>query len=527
MPSAALAPSPRSASSPHLAALPGPAAEPSARWLFWVLLGLALVPRLAVFPFNENFFGDSVVHTELAQRWARAPHWISAYNDGSFQFGPLHIYLVGSALKVWHSAEHAGRLVSLLFGVLAAWPLFALTRRLFGWKAGLWAVFGFSLWGMHLQFSTTAGSEAISLCLMLGVFALVARGLEEGTFAPLFFSALLLNLACATRYDAWLFIPFLTAVLFFQGTDRIAATTRAVIFGLLCLPFPLLWMQGNEVAMGDPFYPIHDVEKFHREWAPGEVAHLGEPLFRLQALLFWPATALFTLSPGIALLGAGGMVRAWKTERASRWLILAALVPAAYFTFKGAVLLNFVPLGRFTVTQLVLLLPFVGPGFEALTEQRGALVRKAVLGATVAFALAVPFALGLYTFRQDGGWRDTVRPVSPLTTNPVPVMKAARFLQREATAKGLGAALDDAPLYMDLQVAYFSALPELRIARYRWDTFRQRMAEKPAYLVRFKGGNLVRDPGVKLEGRALWVDGALYEELDGFQPPVHVYRRAD
>src|SRR5262249_3989792 len=82
--------------------------------------------------------------------------------------------------------------------------------------------------GMPVQFSTTAGSEALALFLVLACLAYFAAAMEEGRFAPLVYSALMLNLACATRYDAWLLIPLLSVALLFGDKDRIAAITRAV-----------------------------------------------------------------------------------------------------------------------------------------------------------------------------------------------------------------------------------------------------------------------------------------------------------
>ncbi|WP_208719053.1 ArnT family glycosyltransferase, partial [Corallococcus sicarius] len=259
---AAPAPTP---SVPGLSAVPAPQPEPSLRWLVGLLLVAALLPRLGVFFLNENLYGDAVVRTELAERWLNAPHVITSYKDGTYQFGPLHLYLVGAVLSVF-DREVAGRLVSLVFGVLSVVPLFALTRRLFGWRAGVAAGLAFSVWGMHLQFSTTAGSEAVSLFFMLAVFALVAEGVEENRFQPLFWAGMLLNLACALRYDAWMYIPLITVALVFSSNDRVASLTRAVGFGLACLPFPLLWMQGNELAHGDPFFPMKAVDDFHRQW---------------------------------------------------------------------------------------------------------------------------------------------------------------------------------------------------------------------------------------------------------------------
>src|SRR5262249_3989789 len=114
-------------------------AEQSSQTLLILLMSAALLPRLILLPLNENLFGDAVIRTELAARWAAHPHWISSYADGAFQFGPLHLYLMGILLQIWPSQEHVGRLLSLIFGVLSVIPLFALTRRLMGKRAAVWA----------------------------------------------------------------------------------------------------------------------------------------------------------------------------------------------------------------------------------------------------------------------------------------------------------------------------------------------------------------------------------------------------
>src|SRR5258707_15269380 len=150
---------------------------------------------------------------------------------------------------------------------------------------------------MHIQFSTTAASESLALFLVLCTLWLFAAGVEQGLFAPTAFSALVLHLACASRYDAWLLIPLLSGLLLFGDSDRIAAITRAVFFGLLCLPFPLIWMQGNEVALGSPFAPFHHIEDFHRAWV-GEPMWLGGPfLIRLNNSFFGPGIVFLPLSP--------------------------------------------------------------------------------------------------------------------------------------------------------------------------------------------------------------------------------------
>jgi hypothetical protein len=509
-----------------LSVVPEREREPSPRLLLGLLLVAALVPRLVVFPVNENLYGDAVVRTELAERWVKEPRLIRSFGDGAQQFGPLHLYLVGAVLKAGVDREHAGRAVSLLFGVLSVVPLFALTRRFFGWRAGVWACLAFSVWGLHLQVSTTAASEAVALFFMLGVFALFAQALEESRFGPLFGAAMVLNLACALRYDAWMYIPLLAVMPLLWRRDKVAGVTMAVSFGLLCLPFPLWWMQGNELAHGSPLYPIAYIDEFHRNWVAGSGGGWKSVWARVQGLAFWPAIALFTLTPGVALLGMVGMRKAWRERPELRWLVLAALVPAAYYTFRAAVLFNFVPLGRFAVTQVVLLLPFVALGFWACVRAWGERAGRVVAGGSIALAVVMPVALGVSTFRVDGGWRDGLRPVSPISTNPQPLMRAARWLEAEVAEKGKAMVLDSDERYLDLQLGFFVGLPDERVVRMRWPHFQQQFEQsRPEYLVRFDGGALTREPWVKLEGRTLMLGDVTYEEQDGFSAPVHVYRR--
>src|SRR5690606_12398078 len=138
-----------------------------------------------------------------------------------------------------------------------------------------------------------------------------------------------------------------------------------------------------------------------------------------------------TLSPLVAIFCGIGMWRTWKDSVHDRWLVWVVVVPVAYFTFRAAVLMNFAPLARFTVSQLALMLPFLGAGFAALLDGRSAKTRKAWLTATAVIAVAVPLVMGVRTFRQDDGPAQLMRPVSPVTTNPRPVAAVADHVGHE------------------------------------------------------------------------------------------------
>jgi 4-amino-4-deoxy-L-arabinose transferase-like glycosyltransferase len=510
-------------------------AEPRVQTLLVLLLSAALVPRLILLPVNENFYGDAVIRTELAARWAAHPHWITSWADGAFQFGPLHIYLMGLLLRVWPSQEHVGRLLSLFFGVFSIIPLFWLTRRLMGQRAAVWACLAFSAWGIHLQFSTTAASEAVALFFVLGSLAFFAAAMEEGRFAPLVCSALALNLACATRYDAWLLIPLLTVALLFGDKDRVAAITRAAFFALFCLPFPLFWMDGNERVPPDhdPFAPIRFIEQFHRAWVSDGLGRWGQIGYRLQNLFFWPGAALATLSPLVAFFGMFGMARAFRQRPEQRWLLYVAWIPTLYFTFRSTVLLTFQPLARFTATELALLLPYVYFGFLELLKKAGVWTRRAAAALAIAVAIAEPIALGAFTLRSDGRLEQALRPISPTSTNPEAIMRVARFIKEEIAPRNGAIILDSDPAYSDLQVAFFGGLPEERMARYRWDDcqgdggcFPDRLrTANPEYLIRIEGGKLAENPDFELLDNRVRLGDRWFEELPGFPLPYHVYRR--
>ncbi len=506
--------------------LPRESAEPRASLVLALLCAAVLLPRAIVFPFSENLYGDAVVRTELAGRWLERPHWIASMDDGAYQFGPLHLYAVALALATGLVKEDAGRWVSLLFGVLTVFPLYALTRRLFGWQAGVVAVLGLALWGMHIQMSTTAGSEALGLFLVLWVLDLFSKGVEENRFGALLGSAAVLNLACAVRYDYWLLMPLLVVLLLVGDRDRIAAATRAVSFALVSLPFPLLWMQGNERARGNPFAPMLYIESFHKTWVLDGIARWTSVGYRAQNLVFWPAVALLTLSPLAAYFGMRGMVHIFRTDPKHRWLVWTALVPVLLFTFRATVLLNFVPLARFTVGQVALVLPFLLPGFEAAMAGRSPVSRRSWVVATVLVAVVTPLAMTAVSFRKDDGLASSLRPVAPVSTNPPQVMKVANYLQTEVLPNGRAAVIDSDPHYWDLQIGFFSGLPEERLARQRWENFREQVASaKPDTLVRYEGGGLDHEADVRVEGPTLYFAGQVFREVKGFDRPWHIYRR--
>lgn len=512
---------------PETAAPPPPAGKlDSTDWkILAALLAFFALARVPTFFFAENLYGDAVVRSELAERWARSPTFYRSFTDGVYQFGPLHFYYMGLLLKAWPSREDATRFGSLLMGLLLVVPAYRIGRRLFSRKAAVATALALGAWSLHIQASTTAASEAFFLTLFFLALDFLFQGTEERRFGPMAVAALLTNLFCALRYDGWMYAPLLVAVVALGPGDRIAALTRAALFAAFCSPWPLWWTQMSERTTGDPLYALHYIDAFHARWVGDGVAWLGTTGHRVASLLFWPGTLLATASLLVGAFALAGLVLA-LVRRERRALALLALVPAAYYAFRGAVLLDFSPLARFFMVQVALALFYVEPGFRALCGRLPSGAQRAVVALAAALALATPLWLGWATAWKTGTRADLLRPISPLSTMPVDQMATARFLKAQVGPEDL-VVLDEAPQFVDINVGFFTGLPEPRLARRRWDNFDKQLSERPKarWLFLAKGGALESTEKILPGAERLTWRGDEWAKAFAVSEALFVYRR--
>lgn len=439
----------------------------------WLALAV-LAPRLIAFFVNENLAGDAIARTWLAHRWLASPHLMTTFGDGAKQFGPLHLYLLAFAEWAWPSLLHAGRVVSLLAGALTAWPLYLLTLRRFGERAALFAVLGFAFWGLHVQCSTTSASEALNLLLVMSAVALFDA--ERTLLAALF-----LNLACATRYDSWLLVPLLVLA----EAWRSRSLFKTVAFGAAASVFALAWLVGNQLGEGDALYPIRFIDRFHHEWWPSEAANWGEPTYRVICLLFWPGAALLTLFPLIAGPGLLALRRTWREQPALRWLVALVVFPALLYAARSAMMASFAPLARFTMKELLLLLPFAGAALAGL--------RPRWAWTAIGLAAAWCLALGVFCFEPHSRWSFTLRSISATSRLEPELRATTSWLQRNPT--GLLVVDEDPRGFDDLPLSYFSGRPFEEQLRRRYERYAEALGDAiPRWLVLFEGGRLEVTP---------------------------------
>jgi 4-amino-4-deoxy-L-arabinose transferase-like glycosyltransferase len=423
---------------------------------FLQAMGIAALARLLPLLFGMEHYGDAPVRIELAERWARAPHLWQGILE-TYQYGPLHLSLIGGVIRLLHDRVLAARLLSLAAGLCCIWLLWRIAAFLRGPEAAFIAAVGLALSPLHIQASTTGASEAPFLALLLAAIdcALLDRALA---------SAILLGAAGLVRYDGWLYVPLLGVLLFLRQRDL----WRALGFCALAAAPALLWMWINARSTGDALAPIHYIDREHRALAEMMLAWFGQVRWRSYCLFYWPIAVCGIATPLLGAFSLWGAFRALQKREEGWELVALAWIPAALFTFRAAVLADFRPLSRFVLVAAALSLPFAHAALAAFG-------RRARIATAVVLVLT-PLALTALSWRRDGGLAEWARPLSPISSVPPGIADAATWLQRNARKDDV-ILLDTVWDYLDIPLAFAVNLPEAQWIRARWtDDFEERLA---------------------------------------------------
>jgi 4-amino-4-deoxy-L-arabinose transferase-like glycosyltransferase len=478
-------------------------------------LSLGFAARAAAFALSVEHYGDAPVRVELAERWARAPHLWRGFSE-AYQYGPLHLTLLGAALRIWPDRFVAPRAVSFACGMACIALLWKITRDLFGAGAALFAACALSLSSLHIQASASSASEVVFLAFFLAALErlLAAREARAGSAGAvstavsagagstsagrgaLFASALLLGAAGLFRYDGWLYVPLFCALLLLDWRRGERALADVAGYGALAALPALLWLAQN-ARFGDALAPLHYIDRDHRALAQAAIGWYGQAGYRLYCLAFWPGAILLLCSPVAGAFAFFGAVRA-LARRSRGWELAAlAFVPALYLTFRGAVLADFRPLTRFAMVAATLSLPFAYRALESFRASFGATAGRVALAASALLMLATPAALASFSYGRNGSAAEWARPLSPISSVPPGIAQAARFLREHAGPTDV-VLLDGVWDYLDIPLAFESGLPDRQLIRRAWPDFEERLSRaSPTMAVLLYQGNLRSTKGAE------------------------------
>ena len=437
----------------------------------WAALTGALL-RLAAFPFAEDLQGDAPVRSDIAQAWARAPGIWWSYPH-VLQFGPLPVHLEGMLIRLGIPGLVGARLVPLALGIGGLLLIARVARQLGGSDVAAFATWALALSPLHLQASTTCTSEAIFL-----FFVLVTT---EGILCNrIWLMALGAFCASTTRYDAWLWLPIVGALLAWRGRFSIRSLLAAATLTL----GPVSILIANFLEGGHPFAPLEHISRDHVHLATEYAASWNPLLWRLGNLAFWPLALLAALTPLFAILAMRALSRRPSTD--ALFIVAIALVPVAIYALRGLTTGTFLPLLRMSLVPAALL-ACVAPS----------VTRRSL---SLAVGIALVFDAGtLILANLDNPARTLAGRATPIERLPDD-LRAAVTAVVQATGP---VALDVGPRWEDIVIAHHAE--KNRFALYA-------PASPPARVVSIRGGKL--DAELTSTKRAFGRDCALSGQVE-------------
>ena len=414
-------------------------------------LTVALLARIAPALWGYEHYGDAPVRIELAERWAAQPHLWHGFLE-TYQYGPLHLTLLGALVRLLGRSR--ARRPDAVARVRTRGRLAARPHRRTGARRarGIWAALGLALSPLHIQADTTGASEAVFLALLLGSLWLLLDG-------QAFFAALLLGAAGLVRYDGWMYVPLFAALLYVRTRDL----ARALGFCALAAAPAVFWLGVNAHFTGDSLAPIHHIDADHLALAKMALGWFGQVRYRLYGLVYWPLAVCLLATPALGLLALWGSGRC-LLRRAAGWeLVALAWLPAAYFTFRTAVLADFRPMARFAMVAAALSLIFVSDALDLLRSR----ARAFTAAAAVVVAVATPLFLAAVSWNRTGALAEWARPLSPIGSLPPGIAEAAAWLKENATPQDT-VLLDGVWDYLDIPLAFAAGLPDAQWIRAAW-----------------------------------------------------------
>lgn len=493
----------------------------TASFLAVLVCAVARLPGLLL---GVEHYGDAPVRVEIAERWLKSPHLFRGISD-AYQYGPVHLMMLGGALRLYANRLVSPRLLSFAFALAGVWILYWLARRVTSTAGALLAGVILSLDTVHMQAGSSAASEAIFLAMLLGTIWLVFTARDRlhgnpsssfGTIALLLGAGLLLGLASLVRYDGliyaalicgWLLLDLTAAIRSQIAQARAPRLFALLVFGLSVAAFPIWWFARNQLDSGDALAPLRHVDQDHRALADQGLRYFGAVGYRLYCLFYWPVNVLVLSSPIVGLASLVGAVRAlWK--RTEGWqLAVLAWIPAAYFTFRGAIRADFRPMSRFVLMAAALSLPFAWDELVRVTnylasvskplQRHQATMLRGLTALAILLAIGTPLFFFALSFRKNGDSAEWARPLSPVSSVPPGIELAARYL-RDHAGPDDQVILDGVWDYLEIPLAFESTLPETSFTRLAYDNFEAKLKQVPPTMaVLFYQGNLQFLSGTK------------------------------
>lgn len=383
------------------------------KWFLLIVL-LSLLLKVALLLQGKVINPDAVIYIAAAKKHAHG-----LFNEGlhyyRMPFYPLLLALTHVVIPDWILA---GQLLTIIPLVLALWPLYTLTQRLFNRESALWTMLLFAVLPAFNTVSTSIMRDPLFLLFVLSALLFLVVCYQDRRPKAMIGFSLFTVLAVMTRIEGVLLPVIALVVLFvFWRRSLPGAFQVRTVAGLILIPLALAAMLWGLGPLGiNASLRLSEVSIWITSLVSLEIftgyQHLMQALKALQQTL--PRSALTGnllettrhYAPLIYVVGLTEIItrsifptsllafwafrrREKKTVPLDRWLILLPWVAFVLLNLLFLLKMNFVQ-GRYLWIPIVLSLPWIGYGVSLWWQQRDN--RKFVATLVIMLILLAPLS---------------------------------------------------------------------------------------------------------------------------------------
>jgi 4-amino-4-deoxy-L-arabinose transferase-like glycosyltransferase len=204
-----------------------------------VVFLLALVTRIAWLHAGPKVIeNEGVYYARVGENLAAGRGMLSIHENGKhLLYPPLYATLISVGVRAGMKAETAGRSISLIFGLGFPLVVLAMTRKLYGARAGWLAGVLAAVQPVLIVTSAAVLTESTYLTLSLTAIWFVSEAFTLRAWQPAAMAGVFLGLSYLCRPEAFILTGlFATALVVFNRAQwRVAASRAAVMLGVFAI----------------------------------------------------------------------------------------------------------------------------------------------------------------------------------------------------------------------------------------------------------------------------------------------------
>ncbi len=327
------------------------------RIIFWVIIGCAVFMRVIAFLNSDNFHGIAAGKILESMRLIK-------YSDNIYSWivpahGPLHIYFLALAIKIFNNPVITAKLVSFLAGVMFLFAYFKAIKLCFDKEIALMSLFVAGFFPLLIIHSALSTSESCFLLFLFSGLFFFLKYRSLGGDKNLLVSAVLFGFSSMCRFEGGLFI-------FFVSLTLVEKRKRFFLFICVASILPVVWMVFNQLLFGDFLYFLHSSDTVVR-YEYNCLHSYGKENNFFTKLFYWPLCFKNYFGWIIFLLGISGLIfNGIKKEYRFMFLLLLSILAVFILkTFNEELALQ----PRYGMSLGLLFVPFSAVLFRDLLER--------------------------------------------------------------------------------------------------------------------------------------------------------------